>query len=179
MRAVAVGVMIAISVSVASAQSAKVEQAGSALPPTSSPVICDMNAVTPPSYMSCGLRFEQGRLRRGASGQDLARPSGFSPIPLTELVRGDSARRYAQQYEDYTWTSSAFKGIGLAVLAVAAVAGKAPGCEWPRCAMGRTNQSRVLAITGFTLFGLSVPFAGMAREAGTKALWWHNAWLGR
>jgi hypothetical protein len=182
MRAAVRVIAAAISIGVASGRSAsaqKAQEAAPALPPTSSPVICDNHALTPPSYVPCALWFDRGRLRRGASGDELARAGGFFPIQLTELVRGDSAIHYASHYQDYTLTASALRLVGLNVMAFAAAKGGAPGCRWPVCAIGRTHTSRVIGWSGLSVFVLSLPFGSMATQAASRAVWWHNAGLGR
>lgn len=167
-------VVAAIMASAARAPLAKA-QSGPALPPTRSSVVCDPDSPSP--YVACALWFDHGQLRRGAHGDVIARQGIGGPIPLTEMVQGDSARRYAAGYEQLTWIAAPLRVLGMIGLG-AGFALSRKRCDPVSCSDAATKQSgRIWAISGISLFAISIPFTGAANRNAGRAVWWNNAML--
>lgn len=147
-----------------------------AMPPKHSETVCDMHARTPPSYVDCGLWFDHGRLRRGAKGDVVGR-EGFAPIPLQDVVIGDSAQAYAFRYEQDRWIALPFKGLGFVAL-LTSLPLERHRCKPVGCSNAASYRAaKIWFITGASLSLISVPFTSESNRAGNRATWWHNALL--
>jgi hypothetical protein len=135
------------------------------------------------TYERCALRVEGWRLVRGSSGETVSKPGVFSSRHLLPFVAGDTARRYAAQYEQYARRASRLTTVGT-LLFVAMYAGgqaldycqSAHDCrEYTAVNVGAV----VAALGGFAAFVTALHYGTRAERAQSRALWWHNARFAR
>ena len=132
------------------------------------------------AYMSCALWIDDGLLRRGATGDVIASGTPFSPLPLASVVTGDSAVHYALRYQRYAGTGVRLASIGAVLTLSGVIYGWARGCHDIECS-NRSNEIAPLALEvgGLGFSAVSFPFTLIGRRASVRAIWWHNASLGR
>src|SRR5437868_652604 len=63
---------------------------------------CAENGSQPGAFDHCALTLKHTRLERGSGGDVIARREFLRPIQLSQFVAGDSAQRYARNYERNT-----------------------------------------------------------------------------
>lgn len=134
------------------------------------------------TYRTCALRFEGGRLVRGAGGETVTRPGFILPVRLTPHVLGDSALFYAAKHDRAAtraaWLSNGGSFVLLAGLAIAVIRDR--GCEpfdFGSCRDGDVLHVTAagLAIGGTVATFASIPFARQAWRLQARAVWWNNA----
>ena len=131
------------------------------------------------AYDQCALRVERNRILRGASGERVARLGVFSATSLSDLVSGipsDSALAHARIFDANSGRGSTLAFVG------ALTAG---------AALGVAHSRREQRLTGGTLTVFAIAFSGVviefvgvrkvvkARDALSRAIWWHNRELDR
>ena len=148
------------------------------MPPTHSSEVCDPNG--PPSarpYERCALLFDGNLLRRGSKGEVIAK-EGLTPMPLRDIVVGDSAKFYAGRYEEDAWIASTLGRMSTAAFVSAFVGQKTLGCHSFLCINGAKGHGvRVVAVSAASLAVLSLPFSAGAKRHGARAVWWNNLLL--
>lgn len=134
------------------------------------------------TYMDCALRFEGGRLVRGAAGETVARPGFFRPVRLVPHVTGDSALAFAASHDRAStraaWLSNGGTLAMLAGFAIAMIGDR--GCEPFQSGTCRDGDALhitagVLVIGGAVANFASIPFARRAWRLQDRAVWWNNA----
>ena len=149
-------------------------QSEPSLPPTRSHPVCDPD--TKSLYVTCALWLDMGKLRRGATGDVIAR-QGITPIPLVDLVKGDSAREYASRYEQLGWIAAPMRLLAIAGLATGYTLSRRH-CQSVGCSdESNKHAARIWATSGASLFVLSIPILGAANRDAGRAVWWNNALL--
>lgn len=126
------------------------------------------------AYDQCALRLERNRILRGASGERVGKLGIFSATNLVTLVSNvpsDSALAHARIFD-------ANYGRGSRLLFVGAVtAGVALVVDRTRREQGLTGGTSTIYAIAFS--GIVVEFLGgrkvlRARDALSRAIWWHN-----
>jgi hypothetical protein len=148
--------------------------------PATAFISCEQDPPAEDAYNYCALRFEHGRLKRGALGTELDRAQFFRPVALSRYVRGDSALIYASRYErEARWgsrlmvvaESGIFHGIMLA---------RSRHCPDPFCTQHDLNQrSNLFLIGGGTIMAVGIDYFVHGVKAMNRALWWSNSTLPR
>lgn len=177
-RRALVVVLSALSVhGVASQQPAN----ASATPPSViapiAPLACDGSGTVADTYTACALRSEGTVIRRGSTGEIVARPGFFfRPAAVTRLVSGDSAMAYARLFEHQQRRAQQFGTVGGLALIGSVVLAQAARSS-------RNDPDRqekyLLPAMGLSLVGLtfSLPvgfYSHRAAQSLSTALWWNN-----
>jgi hypothetical protein len=131
------------------------------------------------AYDQCALRLEGNRILRGAAGERVGKLGVFSATSLSGLVAGvpsDSALAYARIFDANYGRGSTFAFIG------ALTAGGALAVEHARREQRLTGGTS--AVFAIALSGVVIEFVGVrkivkARDALSRAIWWHNRELPR
>jgi len=158
---------------VARAQSA----ADSTSPPATS---CQRSAGIAAPYARCSLWLEGDQLYLGVRGEAVSHADMLTPVALSRYVVGDSARRYAVEYE-----RDARRGLWLRLAAGAMMLDASVTMLTRGRCVGTSDRGQHLC-AGDRLFigGLAVDLAShlytwRAEQEGTWALGWHNKSLSR
>jgi hypothetical protein len=139
--------------------------------------------VSPPSpacaYDQCALRLERNRILRGVSGERAGKLGVFSATNLAALVSrvpSDSALAHARIFD-------ANYGLGSRLLFVGGLtAGVALGVEHARRQqklLGGTSTMFAIAFSGVVIEFVGARKVVKARDALSRAIWWHNRELPR
>jgi hypothetical protein len=132
-------------------------------------------------YTACALRSDDLIVRRGATGQIVARPGFLSGPDIVSLVTGDSAIAYARVAQRQLGRSRVLTAASIAVLV---------GSLFIIPKQCRTNNSRdcggsdlapVLGVQAVGI-GLAIPGTYLRRrsvQSLSSAVWWHNAQYAR
>jgi hypothetical protein len=164
--------VIAVGLGVAAHGVARAQSAADSLPPS-----CQRSAgAAAAAYARCSLWLEDDYLILGKPGEPVAHADGFSPVALSRFVVGDSARRYALEYE-----RDAGRGLWLELVAgVMILKASVSVVTTPRCACASFfNQHPCPAAERMVYGGMAVDLASYlfkwrAEEEGSLALAWHN-----
>jgi hypothetical protein len=177
--ALARALVIAVGLGVAAHGVARAQSAAhSSSPPAAS---CQRSAGVAAAYVRCSLWLEDDYLILGKPGEPVAHADGMRPVALSRFVVGDSARRYALEYE-----RDAGRALWLELVAgVMILKASVSVVTTPRCACASFfNQHPCPAAERMVYAGMAVDLASYlfkwrAEEEGSLALAWHNRALSR
>jgi hypothetical protein len=131
------------------------------------------------AYDQCALRLEGNRILRGASGERVGKLGVFSATSLSDLVSGvpsDSALVHARIFDANYGRGSTLAFAGTLTAAVAL--GVAHSRREQRLT-GGTSTVFAIAVSGTVIQFVGVRKIVKARDALSRAIWWHNRELAR
>jgi hypothetical protein len=141
---------------------------------------CSQNSQTAGSYEQCSLWLERGQLKRGMPGDVVTQVRLLSPMSLSQFVAGDSARRYAFDYERYARRGSRMSFVGSALLLVGFATSHTQPFRSPLDTRANfRTASTAMIVGGVAMQAVGVSFTLRSARASARAVWWHNAVLSR
>jgi hypothetical protein len=170
MKAIVVVLVLELAGQVCRAQLAS----GSPPPPN-----CERGLSIAAPYAQCSLRLEGDRLLVAGREAPVSMEEPFRPVALSRFVVGDSARRYALQYEREVRTSMWLRFAGAAVMMAGSfrMMRQSPcGPHFPERQCMKFADSE-LFLLGAAVHLASYPLRTRGEWAGAKALGWHNGSL--
>jgi hypothetical protein len=136
-----------------------------------------------PSYAACALRNDGLIVRRGLTGELVARPGFFHGPALTPVVFGDSAIAYAARFEHQHARSTQF-GVASSAAMLSGLIVFHSGCRVSSYSPCRHSAAFSTATIALPVVGISllVPasyYGHRAAQSLSRALWWNNARFAR
>lgn len=130
------------------------------------------------SYDACALRQNGGAILRGMTGEKVANIGVFTATDLTSIVRGDSALTYARIFHREYRRGNRLMWGGLILTEGSLIAVLERMRDDAHFAAPETALTGV-AISGVVISQIGGRYLRRARDAASKALWWHNRDLAR
>lgn len=130
------------------------------------------------SYDACALRQNGGAILRGMTGEKVANLGVFSATDLTSIVRGDSALTYARVFHREYGRGNRLLWGGLILGEGSLIVIRERMRDDAHFAAPETALVGV-ALGGFVISEVGGMYLRRARDAASKAIWWHNRDLPR
>jgi hypothetical protein len=136
-----------------------------------------------PSYATCALRNDGLIIRRGVTGEVVARPGFVHGPALTPVVFGDSAIAYAALFEhqharsaQFAMASSVAMASGFIMFRSACRVGSHSSCHH---SAAFSTATIALPVVGMSLLFPATYLGHRASQSLSRALWWNNARFAR